>query len=186
MNLDDHSNTQLSASDTFTQNASVEGKSATTATTYALDEKDSLRPDDSASIKAAAEEEDPFSGSGSTAAGSRFGSDTGARAFQDQLHGFEQIVPLTIPEPKSSNGHFVVPGGGSVFTASLAPNEGQVGSVPVPVQSQLSLFHSHPTPDDKLFEALASQTDRLFVMKLEQDIIDFIKHTRCVMSGYDY
>ena len=33
-------------------------------------------------------------------------------------------------------------------------------------------------PDEKLLEALRSPRDRLFVVKIEQDFIDFIKDSR--------
>jgi hypothetical protein len=35
-------------------------------------------------------------------------------------------------------------------------------------------------PDEKLLEALRSPRDRLFVVKIEQDFIDFIKDSRYV------
>jgi hypothetical protein len=36
-------------------------------------------------------------------------------------------------------------------------------------------------PDEKLLEALQSPRDRLFIVKLEQDFIDFIKEPRYVI-----
>ena len=59
---------------------SIDGKSITSGTTFALDEKESLRPDDSASVKAAAEDDDGLSIRGSLLAGSRLGSDIAARS----------------------------------------------------------------------------------------------------------
>ena len=63
-----------SMSDLGTKPPSLDGKSITSGTTFALDEKESLRPDDSASVKAA-EDDDTFSGRGSIVAGSRIGSE---------------------------------------------------------------------------------------------------------------
>lgn len=63
-----------SLSDLGTKPPSLDGKSITSGTTFALDEKESLRPDDSASVKAA-EDDDTFSGRGSIVAGSRIGSE---------------------------------------------------------------------------------------------------------------
>jgi hypothetical protein len=63
-----------SGSDVGTKPPSLDGKSITSGTTFALDEKESLRPDDSASVKAA-EDDDTFSGRGSIVAGSRIGSE---------------------------------------------------------------------------------------------------------------
>merc|ERR1712000_75885 len=69
-----------SGSELGTKPPSLDGKSITSGTTFALDEKESLRPDDSASVKAAAEDDDTFSIRGSHFAGSRVGSDLAARA----------------------------------------------------------------------------------------------------------
>ena len=52
-----------SGSELDTKPPSLDGKSITSGTTFALDEKESLRPDDSASVKAA-EDDDTFSGRG--------------------------------------------------------------------------------------------------------------------------
>ncbi|KAF5227908.1 hypothetical protein FANTH_14652 [Fusarium anthophilum] len=64
-----------SSSELGTKPPSLDGKSITSGTTFALDEKESLRPDDSASVKAAAEDDDAFSVRGSLVAGSRMGSE---------------------------------------------------------------------------------------------------------------
>jgi len=67
-----------SGSDLGTKPPSLDGKSITSGTTFALDEKESLRPDDSASVKAA-EDDDTFSGRGSIVAGSRIGSEAAGK-----------------------------------------------------------------------------------------------------------
>lgn len=67
-----------SGSDVETKPPSLDGKSITSGTTFALDEKESLRPDDSASVKAA-EDDDTFSGRGSIVAGSRIGSEAAGK-----------------------------------------------------------------------------------------------------------
>ena len=67
-----------SLSDLGTKPPSLDGKSITSGTTFALDEKESLRPDDSASVKAA-EDDDTFSGRGSIVAGSRIGSEAAGK-----------------------------------------------------------------------------------------------------------
>jgi hypothetical protein len=67
-----------SGSDLGTKPPSLDGKSITSGTTFALDEKESLRPDDSASVKAA-EDDDAFSGRGSIVAGSRIGSEAAGK-----------------------------------------------------------------------------------------------------------
>ncbi len=67
-----------SLSDLGTKPPSLDGKSITSGTTFALDEKESLRPDDSASVKAA-EDDDTFSGRGSIVAGSGIGSEAAGK-----------------------------------------------------------------------------------------------------------
>lgn len=67
-----------SGSDSGTKPPSLDGKSITSGTTFALDEKESLRPDDSASVKAA-EDDDTCSGRGSIVAGSRIGSEAAGK-----------------------------------------------------------------------------------------------------------
>ena len=86
------SNTQLSSSDGSAKPPSLDGKSVASGTTFALDEKESLRPDDSASLRAV-EEEDVTSPPESNAAGSRVGSDSEARAFRAQLHEIAVMGP---------------------------------------------------------------------------------------------
>ncbi|KAJ8106583.1 hypothetical protein ONZ43_g7020 [Nemania bipapillata] len=58
---DDVSQRADSNSEMGTKAPSLDGKSITSGTTFALDEKESLRPDDSASVKAAAEDDEAFS-----------------------------------------------------------------------------------------------------------------------------
>jgi hypothetical protein len=77
-----------SGSELGTKPPSLDGKSITSGTTFALDEKESLRPDDSASVKAA-EDDDTFSGMGSIVAGSRIGSEAAGRAYRAQAQYFE-------------------------------------------------------------------------------------------------
>jgi len=174
----DDDQTQVSSSST--KPASVDGKSTTSGTTFALDEKESLRPDDSASVKAA-EDEDFGSGPASGAPNSRVGSEAGSRAFRDQFY--------EITENIGSSQHRVHPLGRRVIAgieeegpqmthAPLGP------AMPAPVNlppAQL-LAPNGPTieiqyqePDEKLFEALESPKDRLFLLRLEQDVITFVK-----------
>jgi hypothetical protein len=169
----DESTTQLSSSDDSAKPPSLDGKSVASVTTFAMDEKESLRPDDSASVLAI-EDDDIYSPPGSAPIDSRLGSDTGARAFRDQLleitaggSALHQSIPTSRPD-----------------SATNAP----VGTlyVPPPVGSPAALagFVQPPTnigrPEDvladpKLLEALNNPRDRIWVLKLEQDIIDFVK-----------
>lgn len=175
------SQTQISSSST--KPASLDGKSTTSGTTFALDEKESLQPDDSASVKAA-EDEDFGSGPASGAQSSRVGSEAGSRAFRDQFYeitesigsGSHRMHPL---------GRRIVPGieeEGPQMTRSPL-----ISALPAPLNlpSPDAIAPSGPTidykyqePDEKLFEALESPKDRLFLLRLEQEVIAFVKDSQ--------
>ncbi|KAF2275154.1 uncharacterized protein EI97DRAFT_78762 [Westerdykella ornata] len=171
--------TQLSSSDGSGKPPSLDGKSVASGTTFALDEKESLRPDDSASLRAV-EEEDVMSPPDSIAAGSRVGSDSGgARAFRDQLHEIAISQRAAPPGrfPNAVSHHH----GHTLYDPNQAPNGiGRPMSQPIANgMATMGLPQSLPAiPDEKLMEALESPRDRLFVLKLEQDFIDFIKDSR--------
>lgn len=178
------SSTQLSSSDGSGKPPSIDGKSVASATTFALDEKESLRPDDSASLRAV-EEEDVASPPESVVNDSRQGSDNGAaRAFRDQLHEIAVMNPQSqrgVPPGRFPN----LPTGPHML---YDPNQSINGGRPMsqPVGSGMSTMGGVPTlpsaPDEKLIEALQSPRDRLFVVKIEQDFIDFIKDSRYVIT----
>lgn len=186
--ITDDNTTQVSSSSGSGKPPSLDGKSVTSATTFALDEKESLRPDDSASARAI-EEEDVFSAPGSVVAGSRVGSDCGVKAFRDQLQEIPVMGPFTprpavvnrFQSPAVANGAAgfgtVSPTGSiSVFGPRLANDNPQIV---VPEIGQ-------PAPDEKLLEALESPRDRLFVLKTEQDIIDFVNDSKYVDRVYRF
>jgi hypothetical protein len=174
--------TQLSSSDASGKPPSIDGKSVASATTFALDEKESLRPDDSASLRAV-EEEDVTSPPDSVVADSRQGSDNGAaRAFRDQLHEIAVMNPQSqrgVPPGRFPN----IPTGPHML---YDPNQSLNGVRPMsqPVANGMPPINGVPNlpsaPDEKLIEALQSPRDRLFVVKIEQDFIDFIKDSRYV------
>lgn len=174
------SGTQLSSSDGSAKPPSLDGKSVASATTFALDEKESIRPDDSASLRAV-EEEDITSPPDSVAAGSRVGSDNGAaRAFQDQLHEIAVLGPQQRGAPPGRFPNLNASGAHTLYDPSQ-PTNAMNRPMSQPVANGMPNMtgpHVAAVPDDKLIEALASPRDRLFVLKLEQDFIDFIKDSR--------
>ncbi|KAI9840953.1 MAG: hypothetical protein M1838_003823 [Thelocarpon superellum] len=159
--------------------ASLDGKSTISGTTFALDEKESLRPDDSASVMAA-EEEDSFSAPGSVAPGSRPGSETGARAFRDQFHEISERIgdpsdgqalrsgPSTQPHPLSNTAK-------PTDLASPAVVAGATSGASAPA---VPFGFTQSGPDEKLLEALESPKDRLFLLRLEQDVVEFVKDSK--------
>jgi len=164
-----------SGSELGTKPPSLDGKSITSGTTFALDEKESLRPDDSASVKAA-EDDDTFSGRGSIVAGSRIGSEAAARAYRAQF--YEAPDRRNIQPMQERQGQDIsTPQSGS--SGQQTTDDGKpkplIGSTGAP--DGFSLFYRQ-TPDEKLLEALESPKDRIFLLRLEQDVISFVKDSK--------
>ncbi|KAI1008131.1 hypothetical protein K3495_g84 [Podosphaera aphanis] len=163
-----------SESELGTKPPSLDDKSTTSGTTFALDEKESLRPDDSASVKGG-EDDETFSGRGSIVAGSRIGSEAAARAYRTQLYEISdrrnvqqnaeaQFSTTANPQNRSS---------GQI--AEETKFQTLVGSTGVP--EGFNLFYRQ-TPDEKLLEALESAKDRIFLLRLEQDVIEFVRSSK--------
>ncbi|PGH15801.1 hypothetical protein AJ79_02182 [Helicocarpus griseus UAMH5409] len=143
---------QTHLSNSSTKPTSFDSKSMASVTTFAMDEKESLRPDDSASVQAA-EEDDAFSGPASGAPNSQVGSEAGGLLYRVSGQGTSERIPN---KPRLDN-----PG----FPETASPNG----------QSEQSI-HSFPKdPDEKLLEAMNSPKDRLLILQLEEKIITFIK-----------
>jgi hypothetical protein len=158
-----------SGSELGTKPPSLDGKSITSGTTFALDEKESLRPDDSASVKAA-EDDDTFSGRGSIVAGSRIGSEAAGRAYRAQFYEAPDRRMQPMPE-RQSQGINTPQSGSSGQQTTDDPNKPLVGPTGVP--DAFNLFYRQ-TPDEKLLEALESPKDRIFLLRLEQDLQKFV------------
>ncbi|ERT01817.1 hypothetical protein HMPREF1624_00111 [Sporothrix schenckii ATCC 58251] len=170
---DDVSQKADSSSDLDTKPPSLDGKSITSGTTFnALDEKESLRPDDSASVKAAADEDDSFSVRRSLLVSSRMGSDVAARVQRIQLGDMPpRLVPLTSQEPAVS---------GVATPHSISSEQQPVTEARV----QLATSTSTPgglngqNPDEKLLDAMASQKNRVFLLRLESEVVDFVQNSK--------
>ncbi|ATZ49431.1 hypothetical protein BCIN_04g05820 [Botrytis cinerea B05.10] len=164
-----------SGSDLGTKPPSLDGKSITSGTTFALDEKESLRPDDSASVKAA-EDDDTFSGRGSIVAGSRIGSEAAARAYRAQFYEAPDRRSIQLMQERQTQG-IVTPQSGSSGQQTTddksKPLVGPSGST----EAAFTLFYRQ-TPDEKLLEALESPKDRIFLLRLEKDVIEFVKDSK--------
>ncbi|EMC97198.1 hypothetical protein BAUCODRAFT_443346 [Baudoinia panamericana UAMH 10762] len=162
---------QLSISSGSAKPPSLDGKSIVSGTTFALDEKESLRPDDSASLKAI-EDEDAFSPPVSTMSRPDNATSEGVRAFSDQLREISAMEP---------SGHSLST---QTFTATaslpartLYDPQQPSGAGPqnaAMLTSRATDFAIDFPPDPKLLEALESHRDRVVVVKLETDIRDFI------------
>jgi len=177
-------NESHSSSDASLRKESPDAKSVASRTTLTLDEKESVQPDDSASMQAALED-DLLSISGSGVAVSSRESDPNIRAFREQLHEIDQTAsagPIPLGMPACARTPLIgLSGVGNSFSMPLAvlnaPNL-PTASQMIPSQLRTSLPELVVPPDDKLLEALASPKDRLFVLKIEQDMIDFVKDSK--------
>jgi len=173
------------SSDTSFRKENSDTKSIASRTTLTLDEKESVQPDDSASMQAAPEE-DTFSASGSGLAMSSRESDPDVRAFREQLDEIDQ-TGLAGPVTQGVTPSAAIllasitrtdPGFSMPLVVSNVPNM-HLSMAPVSSQQlRAPLPGMIIPPDEKLLEALASPKDRLFVLKIEQDMIDFVKDSK--------
>ncbi|KAK0108342.1 hypothetical protein ONS95_003157 [Cadophora gregata] len=165
-----------SGSELGTKPPSLDGKSITSGTTFALDEKESLRPDDSASVKAA-EDDDTFSGRGSiVAGGSRIGSEA-SRAYRAQFYEAPERRSMQPMQERQSQGVHTPQSGSSSQQTTDDGKSKPLLVGPTGAPDGFSLFYRQ-TPDEKLLEALESPKDRIFLLRLEQDVIEFVKDSK--------
>jgi hypothetical protein len=175
----DDDRTHLSNSSTKMTN--FDSKSLASVTTFAMDEKDSVRPDDSASVQAI-DDEESFSGPASGAPNSTTGSEAGGRGFRDQFREGSALRPrgiLTVPGPLFN-------GGGQRGVEAIPPDSVSNNFI-VPVNSGSnsdgsSLHGLAKEPDEKLVEAMKSPKDRLLILQLEEKICSFIKDSEYVFN----
>ncbi|GFF53327.1 hypothetical protein IFM62136_02289 [Aspergillus lentulus] len=165
----DDDRTHLSTSST--KQTSFDSKSMASVTTFAMDEKDSLRPDDSASVQAV-DEEESLSGPASGAANSLTGSESGVRIYRDHPRDFSSQKPRPVvladggqrPDgiihPDSVANNFALPSSAEGFSVEHSLNG-------FPLQ-----------PDEKLLEAMKSPKDRLLILQLEEKVRNFIQNSK--------
>jgi hypothetical protein len=173
---------QSHLSSSSTKGPSFDTKSMASATTFAMDEKESLRPDDSASVQAG-DEEDHSSPHGSAVTTSQHNSDVDAAPVRVQLRdGYSGINIATRRPPVGPMqnpprfGDFPLP---SSTDLSHLPNDAQqpdpadIARPPPPDDRSLSIV-----PDEKLLDAMGTPKDRLLLLQLEEMIIAFIAQSR--------
>ncbi|CCE34041.1 uncharacterized protein CPUR_07972 [Claviceps purpurea 20.1] len=164
-----------SSSELGTKPPSLDGKSITSGTTFALDEKESLRPDDSASVKAAAEDDDTLSIRGSLVAGSRMSSDVALRT--------KGVLPVDLADRRPTQVAMVPsPHGILNPSASVPLDHVPALNAATPLNADgspdaLNVIYRQ-APDEKLLLALTSPRDRFFLLRLEKDVIDFVQDSK--------
>lgn len=164
-----------SSSELGTKPPSLDGKSITSGTTFALDEKESLRPDDSASVKAAAEDDDTLSIRGSLVAGSRMSSDVALRT--------KGVLPVDLADRRPTQVAMVPSPHGILNPSASAPLDHVPAlNAATPLNADgspdaLNVIYRQ-APDEKLLLALTSPRDRFFLLRLEKDVIDFVQDSK--------
>ncbi|KAK2760879.1 hypothetical protein FQN54_002119 [Arachnomyces sp. PD_36] len=166
---------QTHLSNSSTKPTSFDSKSVVSVATFAMDEKESLRPDDSASVQAA-EEVESLNGRVSSAPNSRMGSEASERPRHNYTDGPEHLAtsqrtPGILPSGPQFNGGLQIAG---------APPSNPIGdnfvmSNPDAFQNDPNLNGFPTEPDEKLLEAMNSPKDRLLLLQLEEKIVSFIK-----------
>ncbi|KAF7595784.1 hypothetical protein BBP40_004915 [Aspergillus hancockii] len=159
-------------SNSSTKPTSFDSKSMASVTTFAMDEKDSLRPDDSASVQAV-DEEESLSGIASGAPNSLTGSESGARGFRD-IHrtraALQSTSPIFADGSQRPNGVMMPDSLSNSFV--IANQEAFRSGQPI-------TMHPFPLePDEKLLEAMKSPKDRLLILQLEEKVRHFIQNSK--------
>ena len=179
----DDERSQLSNSST--KPPSFDSKSMASENTFAMEEKESLRPDDSASVQATDEDESVFLPPESTKLEHQLSLDAGSSSSRRVHQGMSVAV-------RPSNPSF------PVTTMLNPPKFGEMVPTVVPVFPQLPISSLEPAvkhdpepvtqdppihvpPDDKLVEAMGTPKDRLLLLQLEEKFVAFI-----AQSGYDF
>lgn len=168
-------------SNSSTKPASFDTKSMASENTFAMEEKESLRPDDSASVQAADEEEPffvpPVLGKPDSQA---------AVAINPGL----RRPPPDGPVALGSQGRFpmttmINPPRFGDIVPNVPPHFPQNGAPPIPfaanqndVSSLQQYSASSIAPDEKIIEALGTPKDRLLLLQLEEKFLAFISQSR--------
>jgi len=148
----DDEKTQLSLLSNPTLSADV--RSIVSGPGFNMDEKESIRPDESASVKGA-DESDSASGPISGGLQSRVASETGKDGFQDQ---FQEVSTAKKALPLTAN------------LVGRVPEDMNRTVIPPVIEFQAQV------PDDKLLDALENPKDRIFLLQLEQQVIAFVSN----------
>ena len=176
-------------SSSSTKPASFDTKSMASENTFAMDEKESLRPDDSASVQAADEDEPffvpPVSGRPELQIALDDGNNSDLR--RPLLDGpiatghAAQRLPMTILANPPRFGDIIpnaspaLPSNGIPLTSYPARQNG------VDSLQQYSAGPNHP--DEKIIEAMGTPKDRLLLLQLEEKFHAFIAQSRYLPHG---
>ncbi|OAP61135.1 hypothetical protein AYL99_03336 [Fonsecaea erecta] len=160
---------QSHLSNSSTKHQSFDTKSMASVTTFAMDEKESIRPDDSASVRAAEDEETsnvPHREdlSASNARGTTRPSNSGVTIAARRYH----TLTLTNPPRFGDLPLPIIQG----ETGDRQPRS--EGSMEQPHEMHERASSLPLAPDEKLLDALATPKDRLPLLQLEEKFLAFI------------
>ena len=170
----DDCNAGSTSSGTSAKRSAGDDKSTESGPASAFDEKESLRPDDSASFKAS-DDEDAFNSSQPVSVKARQALD-----LKDYSHQVSQMTALNGACQSDETCEAWQP-----VTLSKVPSkvnaEETCGSKQVSQSVPIERFRNTQVPanlDEMLLQALQTPRDRVFILKLEQDIVRFIHNSR--------
>ncbi|KIX98252.1 uncharacterized protein Z520_06332 [Fonsecaea multimorphosa CBS 102226] len=159
---------QSHLSNSSTKHQSFDTKSMASVTTFAMDEKESIRPDDSASVRAAEDEEASNAPhredlSASNARGPSRPNNSGVTIATRRYH------TLTLTNPPRF-GDLPLP----IIQAETTDQPHSEGSIEQPREMHERASSLPLAPDEKLLDALATPKDRLPLLQLEEKFLAFI------------
>lgn len=153
----------------------IDDKNATSGSKFVMHDKDSYVPDDSTSIKAV-EDNEMFSGRGLIIAGSRIGLE--ASGHGDHTQCCELSIQHRSISQVQEHGIHDVAINQSSLPGQRSFDERKSNITGVSDTSEgFNLFYRQ-TPDEKLIEALDSAKDRIFLLRLEQEVIEFVRSSK--------
>jgi hypothetical protein len=174
-------------SNSSTKPPSFDTKSMASENTFAMEEKESLRPDDSASVQAA-DEDEPFfvplvSGRPEAHLALESGNSVTRRPLQDGAvplgHPGRRFPMTTMANPPRFGE--IVPSVSPCFPQTVANSNtfpaNQSGGEPPPQYAPGSML-----PDEKLIEAMGTPKDRLLLLQLEEKFLAFVAQSKYVAS----
>lgn len=178
-------------SDSSTKPTSFDNKSMASENTFGMDEKESLRPDDSASVQAA-DEDEPFFVPPSLARSdpqmALYGSNQGSRRplpdVAVPIGPAGRRFPMTIMANPPRFGDII-----PAVPTGLSPRSTPLNSYPTNlngVESQQTYSASPIPPDEKLLEAMGTPKDRLLLLQLEEKFLAFLAQSKYVLHDHVY
>jgi hypothetical protein len=167
---------QSHLSTSSTKQHSFDTKSMASVTTFAMDEKESIRPDDSASVRAVDDEDGASTISrnpifsdepGVIMPALRSATRSGGPPVSIATHRFQTLKN----PPRFGDLEAADPATDTLDTAQSSPST----SAPEEVVSRGPVVPA--SPDERLLDALASPKDRLSILQLEERLLTFLRQS---------